>query len=224
MYIQITTRCNMACGHCCFACRPGAGVDMTRETFVAACKLARNYGQHIALGGGEPTIHPLFWEFLGVAMKYHEGHDECPIFLATNGSMTEDALALCNMAKAGVVQAVLSVDDWHDPIDEKVIRAFQKLRDLYIREAIRSVSDPMPQGSAYQNDLFSVERGFRCCCNEVLIAPDGCIYACGCKKTQLGTVFDPQIPSDHDWFECPEERAYSSGTKKLPRKLALVLA
>ncbi len=60
MYIQITTRCNMSCEHCCYSCTH-EGEDMSLETF----RNCLGFDEYNTLGGGEPTIHPLFWQFLG---------------------------------------------------------------------------------------------------------------------------------------------------------------
>jgi organic radical activating enzyme len=126
MYIQITTRCNMACSHCCFSCGK-RGKDMTRETFVKACELAEERGDMIFIGGGEPTLHPLFWDFFGIAQRYN--FDDGPIGLVTNGKRKDDALALARLAKQGTVYASLSTDKYHERIDPSVIQAFLKRTD-----------------------------------------------------------------------------------------------
>ena len=53
IYISITTRCNMACDHCCFACNKTEGEDMSIQTFFKAIGLAENYDEHVTLGGGD---------------------------------------------------------------------------------------------------------------------------------------------------------------------------
>jgi len=91
MYLQITTRCNMSCAHCCFSCTT-QGEDMSIETFKNCLEFDNEY---IILGGGEPTIHPLFWQLLGLSISSGE------VWLATNGKETSIALALAKMAKKG---------------------------------------------------------------------------------------------------------------------------
>ena len=62
--IHITTRCNLRCPHC-YANSGGNGIDMALADFCLAvdeCKKAGVF--QIALGGGEPTLHPLFTNFL----------------------------------------------------------------------------------------------------------------------------------------------------------------
>lgn len=63
MYLQITSRCNMLCRHCGFACT-ARGHDMSPEHFHKAIALAAEYEQHVTIGGGEPTLHPHCKEFM----------------------------------------------------------------------------------------------------------------------------------------------------------------
>ena len=80
MYIQITTRCNMECEHCCMSAT-AKGEDMSIGTF----KNALEYDEYITIGGGEPTLHPKFWEMMGLALGFGEY-----VWLATNGSITKE--------------------------------------------------------------------------------------------------------------------------------------
>jgi organic radical activating enzyme len=199
----------MACPHCCFACRPGIGKDMSKETFLAAVQLAVDHGDIISLGGGEPTLHPQFWEFLTIAMVMGvDGHDH-PVWLATNGADTEIALKLAKMTKRGMIEAVLSQDQWHDPIDDCVVEAFQKLKrsssvdnEIY-HEGIRSNRKITPHGSALKNKLYTSETA--CCCEDPLINPAGMLFGCGCRKVKFGTVFDPKFPDDFEVGTCAVE-------------------
>ena len=93
MYIQITTRCNMTCEHCGMDCGV-EGDDMEVKTF----KNAVDHDECATIGGGEPTIHPKFWEFIGLALGRAEY-----VWLATNGKETDTALALAGLAKRGVI-------------------------------------------------------------------------------------------------------------------------
>ena len=126
-YIQITTRCNMECAHCCYSCT-AKGRDMTGKTFRAAVAWALDYegDETISLGGGEPTIHPKFWEFIGLALG-----NFTYVWLATNGKETETALNLARMARRGVLAVALSQDEYHEEIDPRVIGAFMEGRKPY---------------------------------------------------------------------------------------------
>jgi hypothetical protein len=56
--------------------------------------------------------------------------------------------------------------------------------------------------------VFSVSRTGRgknlnyaknqCVCEEMVIDPDGKIWACGCKKVSFGTVDKPKVPEDYE--------------------------
>jgi MoaA/NifB/PqqE/SkfB family radical SAM enzyme len=63
MYMQITTKCNMACGHCGMNCNKKSGINMSQKVFKAALKYASANDCSIVLGGGEPTVHLCFGNF-----------------------------------------------------------------------------------------------------------------------------------------------------------------
>lgn len=175
---------------------------MSDEVFKAALELAMEFeDMEITLGGGEPTLHPRFWEFLGLALKAHalldDGLEWKPLVI-TNGSVTDSALALARLSKAGVISAELSQDEWHDPIDPRVIREFgQRIRQ--VRNIRRVGRGRMISGSTPG-----------CCCETMLIDPEGVIWSCGCKQVRWGTVFAPDIPEDRldaqGDYECGQDR------------------
>ncbi len=204
MYIQITTRCNMRCKHCCYSCR-SKGQDMTIETYRAALKFTREYdNSFISLGGGEPTIHPLFWQFLGeaIACAYES------VWLATNGSQTETSIALAKMAKKGIIGCALSQDIYHDSIDPEVIQAFTKTprqqnvgyydRDVNDGREIRDVT-----GKEIKSGRCKTGRD-ECPCDGLMILSNGDIRACGCKKAPIfGNVNGHiSIPKTWETNEC----------------------
>jgi len=205
LYIQTTTRCNFSCSHCLFGCTE-KGSDMSRKTFIAATNLAAEYGQGIDIGGGEPTIHPLFWDFMGIALS-HKSHCE-NIWLATNGSIKDIAIALAEMAKTGVISVRLSRDQFHDKIDNEVIKAFtrsenyqNRKEDDYRSMTTEYLSDRqlIDAGRARKNNLRGRED---CVCDECFITPQGKIYSCGCKKESWGTVIKPNIPDNAMFNHC----------------------
>jgi hypothetical protein len=183
---------------------------MSRKVFKAGCALAADHGETICIGGGEPTLHPLFWDFIGIALSYAD--DPGMIWLATNGKKTEDALQLARLARNGVIAVALSLDKWHDPIDTRVGKAFTEglggqrfspynndLRE--IRNVEQSVK---PFGRAVLNSLWKTPG---CVCDTLSCDPDGNLYACGCQTEKLGTVFAPDFGSYWEWDEkCPMER------------------
>jgi hypothetical protein len=188
MYVQTTNRCNMFCSHCCYSCGP-KGKDMSRDTFVQACKLAEELGQTISIGGGEPTLHPLFWDFVGIALRYSEDY----VWLATNGKRTEDALKLADLARRGILSVALSRSEFHEDIDPKVVNAFSHHMNRYGSERdsrdcreIRRTETIYPMGRGI--DVATELEG--CCCPDLFVFPNGVIYGCGCGKTTYGDVFD----------------------------------
>lgn len=202
---------------------------MTERTLRQVLKFI---GEHapcnpITIGGGEPTCHPKFWEFYGIIlgevgrMDLFDDYGPGVIGLVTNGKKTKDALALANLAKHGIIWCALSQDQWHDPVDPKVVRAFtkkprpwaadpnwypmtqQEERDL--RE-IRTVFNVTDHGRASENSLAS-GRAKECCCDSAFVFdPDGTIFTCGCREATYGTVWEPEIPEGFDPHEdmwCP---------------------
>ena len=181
MYIQITTVCNMLCEHCCYACTT-QGNHMSMATFKKALAICDE--ECLSIGGGEPTMHPKFWEMIGVALG------SCGyVWLATNGKMTGTALRLAELAKRGVISVALSQDPWHESIDEKVVNAFtsDKNNNPYgrsnndcreIRNVSRHGSNPTLAGRCDWG-----EEG--CVCGDIMVLPDGTVRACGCDDAPI---------------------------------------
>jgi hypothetical protein len=190
MYIQITTRCNMRCPHCCFSA-DAKGSDMSFSVFLKVLRiwggfLAENR-KFVVLGGGEPTLHPEFWKFVGYAMAYGTP------WVATNGSRTQDSLALCQLARKGVLHAVLSLDEHHDPIDPAVAAAFkQGLRPFAC--GLKGFDDPEDRrevrfGPRLTKGGRCLEGEEGCACAGFQILPDGKVRACGCEAAPvIGSV------------------------------------
>jgi len=185
MYVQITTKCNMACEHCGMNCNKQDGENMSFETFKEALK----HDDHITIGGGEPTIHPQFEKFLLYALGKCEN-----IFIITNGKKTDTALGLASLNDMSEYQfgAELSQDPYHDPIDEKVVKAFEG----HIRDTSQK---PINAGRC---DWGNNE----CICEDMFVKPNGDVYQCGCDDSpKVGNVFDdtvkPMNSTEDDWGE-----------------------
>jgi len=208
-YVMITSKCNMRCAHCCYSCGP-SGRHMTLDTFKFALELDC---ESISIGGGEPTVHPHFWKFLGLAIAQVEY-----VWLATNGKDTKAALALAKMAKKGVISCALSLDCYHEPIDKKVVEAFQRRErnldsmrpDEDCRE-IRNVVESNPGVLAIGRGAEILGANDGCPCPELFVRPNGDVLLCGCpdapklcnlhqKNIQLFAV-----PGDGCWKEMKEQ-------------------
>lgn len=200
MYLQITTKCNMSCAHCCYRCSMH-GMHMRREVWETAIDFAKNQEDSISIGGGEPTLHPNFWEILGLCLGSFEF-----VWLATNGSQTNTAIALAGLAKKGAIGCALSQDYWHDEIDYRVVEAFQivgRRGDNDGRE-IRNVSEH-PENLSPGRDPTLAGNPKNCPCPGLFITPTGKIKACGCRRSPvIGNVFDGiSTPTPEDgWYDC----------------------
>lgn len=194
MYFQITTKCNMACEHCCFSCN-NDGVDMPLEVFQQGIKKFKkrilNSCWWFALGGGEPTVHPQFWKFFAYALS------QFPVWLATNGKKKQDALTLCDLAKKRICGVRLSLDDFHEPISQVVANKFKKglvpiNQNAYFVEygcqtdsrTILTVLQPYT-GGRWRDGVD------HCLCVHMMVTPNGDVYPCGCEDApKIGDIYN----------------------------------
>lgn len=175
--VDITTRCNMACGHCMWSRDVHTGEDMTLETFKQALSMepVRGYGT-LSLGTGEPTVHPQFWDFVDAALA----DERWTVRVVTNGKRTKIALKIAEMARSGVLEGHLSLDKWHDPIDPDVVEAFKRDPSLpNDRRAYRHCKDEDLKNAGRCD--FGPRRGPTCRCPVPKIIPDGTVFWCGCE-------------------------------------------
>jgi|WetSurMetagenome_2_1015567.scaffolds.fasta_scaffold84162_4 hypothetical protein len=196
MYIQLTTRCNMSCAHCCFSCS-NEGDDLSLDDFNDALHLARCRKGTVTLGGGEPTIHPLFEEFLVKAVAALPGR----VGIVTNGKYRHGVTALLRYAAAKQVFARLSVDQYHEPIDADIRREFEGLpympewMDTHIGYSYVAADRVTPMGRG-----IAVSRMpsvfVQCICPGPFITPDGRVNQCACGEHSLGHVADWRRLSD----------------------------
>lgn len=201
MYIQLTEKCNMTCAHCCFAATT-KGETMSRDVFIRALDLARQLGEFVTLGGGEPTVHPAFIAFAEKAMEYaQKGWIEDVPFVVTNGKLVTKARKLLEwVAEGRPIAVALSQDEWHDPIRPEIVVGFARLKRLnrYMGSSthadIRTVRHIIPVGRAAQNrDKFAELSEDSCCCESLFVDPLGNIFSCGCRNHLLGNVFEHDI-------------------------------
>lgn len=213
MYIQITTKCNMKCAHCCFFCTE-EGKNMHPSTFRDALAFTENFSDSVSIGGGEPTLHPQFWRFVSLALGRMEY-----VWLATNGSNTEISLTLAGMARKGILSCALSQDEYHDPIDPAVIQAFRKdiCKEKDLRE-IRTVSERLIDvGRAKENQLGGIEDD--CACGTRFITPTGAIRFCGCEDSaHIGCVQQQVTDNIRRWMDLEADCIQEARRKNLVTK------
>jgi len=220
MYLRITSRCNHQCDHCCYSCTE-EGEDMSMEVLEKALESADDF---LTLGGGEPTIHPKFWEIFGKVLGYQgpEG-----VFIITNGLETETCWTLAKLAVKGVVGVDFSFDEYHQPIDLDL--------EHFVREHVANKRSA-PYSSSYPNREQS-KLGYRkggmitpvgraeelpgaksmqdyCPCEDIVVEPNGDVYACGHRELLLGTVWNWSMPED--WWDMDEycSRRYVMGMEE----------
>lgn len=203
VYIQLTDKCNMTCEHCCFSCTD-KGTFMTQEIFDIALAIAADHGQDVTLGGGEPTLHPKCVEWTAQAavalVDVSLEQDGPAVLVITNGKKKDAAIKLGKLARAKIIQAELSQDPWHDPIDPKTVDFFE--RNAWIRNVSKGIK---AKGRALLNGLSDREG---CCCEALFIAPNGDFYGCGCKTKKLGNILTDDIPAEYweNTGECYAEK------------------
>jgi hypothetical protein len=80
VYVAITNHCNRACPWCSTCSSPDGRTFLSLQSFRAALPESGQF--QLQLEGGEPTIHPDFWEFVRAARE----HPRCErLIICTNG-------------------------------------------------------------------------------------------------------------------------------------------
>ena len=89
VYAALTNKCNRACPWCSTCSSPKGSTYLGVEEFITGFPKEGLF--QVQLEGGEPTVHPQFWEFVQKARE----HPRCThLVLCTNGVLlprsTED--------------------------------------------------------------------------------------------------------------------------------------
>jgi MoaA/NifB/PqqE/SkfB family radical SAM enzyme len=168
---------------------------MTIETFKNALKYDDGY---LSIGGGEPTLHPNIWEFIGLGLGNSEH-----LWMATNGKKTETALSLAQLARRGVMGVALSQDPWHSPINPKVVEAFTKNKKTAGDGDFREIRDV----SKYGEPIFAGRCDWGavgCPCGDLVVQPSGVVKACGCEDAPTFGNVNTEVNIPDEWMvgEC----------------------
>src|SRR5574337_1110490 len=102
--VEITTKCNLRCGHCARTLRKVAGEDMPLETFVAILGLLPHAYRITLVGLGETLLHPNVVDFVAEASS--QGRR---VALVTNGVLLDDRLCR-ELLSAGLESIAFSID------------------------------------------------------------------------------------------------------------------
>lgn len=80
VYVALTNHCNRACPWCSTCSSPRGSTWLTLDAFHAALPAEGKF--QVQLEGGEPTVHPQFWDFVRAARE----HPRCThLVVCTNG-------------------------------------------------------------------------------------------------------------------------------------------
>lgn len=102
--IEITSRCNLSCGHCARSRLARAGMDMDKGMFAYLLDLLPHTYKVVLVGLGEPTLHPQVAEFVAEAVG--RGHE---VGMVTNAMVLEKALSR-QLIDAGLRAITFSLD------------------------------------------------------------------------------------------------------------------
>lgn len=222
MYLQITTKCNMTCRHCCYTCGP-KGKHMTRDIWMQALNYVAQYvGEIISIGGGEPTCHPEFFEILGRAMDEFDY-----VWLATNGKKVKTMRRLANIiynedyvntcdddCEYGIynednkLTVALSLDLYHESINPEIIAMWQ--RNNKNGNHNFEIKDSSQLGVIAAGRAKSWGDRNDCCCASTMITINGNLKMCGCKNAPIiGDIWLGEDPQWSKWME--KHNFYDSG-------------
>lgn len=212
MYIQITTKCNMQCRHCMYSCKPGKGKHMPMEIFRQAVDLAMSYESGVAIGGGEPTLHPDILMMLGYASLLSNDEYMTP-FMVTNGTCSKELWnVLVRAFRMKNLQLHVSNDPWHDMdmIPEYIWDDCDEHKLWWgeVSPRHRSTRTIEPKGRArlhmkrLQDDAmdagyddFRVDKDG---CREVRVDPRGIVWVDAHKFIKVGPLSEDTVAQAHE--------------------------
>ena len=146
LFVELTQHCNLTCLHCGSSCAPGKGKMLDKDLLCHALKtIAEDFEVSkvmICLTGGEPMLHPQFWEIIQYIHQLG-----FPWGMTTNGTLIK-AYEAQRLKECGIGSITLSIDGIqksHDALRgvhgsfERAIRGVQALKAEGIPVQITSV-------------------------------------------------------------------------------------
>src|SRR5262245_23961251 len=129
IYVALTNHCNRSCPWCSTCSSPHGNTWLTLDQFQSVLPAAGFF--QVQLEGGEPTLHPEFWEFVRVARE----HPRCThLILCTNGVVLPRRRAALRrwLDRLGVpVTLKLSVNHHLMEHDRRLLELATVMRELF---------------------------------------------------------------------------------------------
>ncbi len=166
--IEVTTRCNGACGHCFARAGRERAIDLDAATAMAIAEEGRAIGyRHLHITGGEPLLWGPLFELIHHASDL--GYES--VFINTNGTLLDDDAAKRLTTRGGFVTLSISIqgpEDIHDRMRgpgshgaavDGMERALASGIPVYVFTAVgRSLLAGLPR---FAEDLFNRHPGAR---------------------------------------------------------------
>jgi radical SAM protein with 4Fe4S-binding SPASM domain len=141
IHFSVTGRCDQACEGCFYSARSGSKVEPADAPFSLFQKVVTQAGKasvfQMALGGGEPLLHPQIVEMVRLA----RAHNIVPN-VTTNGNLLHRDLAMA-LKEAGLGQVQLSLNGTMEKTNAKTrpnfrqtMRALETCREVGLRFGI----------------------------------------------------------------------------------------
>lgn len=119
--IDLSVECNLRCPNCEAGCRHANVKEYMSleqiEKFVKESLELKHKWDRIKLRGGEPTLHPQFFQVLDILKKYKDKYPKTTILIQTNntGKKVKDVLSkLPKWTEVLSTNKEMNIDDWFD--------------------------------------------------------------------------------------------------------------
>lgn len=113
--VELTSRCNLTCKHCYGSFRPNRGDHLELKTIFGIFDQLQNlHCGNVNFTGGEPFLHPHFWDILDGAINRRHFH----VTITSNGTMINSA-AVRRLKDTGRVDMNISIDGHNAAINDE---------------------------------------------------------------------------------------------------------